>query len=73
MENTKVKEIFVKEYPCFDLYKVICKNGVSYNITQPKEIIKREKEETLEGKKFTKTGYHKAGKEIHKNGKQKGL
>lgn len=73
MENTKVKEELIKEYPAFDLFKVICKNGASYNITQPKEIIKREKEETLEGKKFVKTGYHKAGKEIHKNGKQKGL
>lgn len=71
MENTKVKEELIKEYPAFDLFKVICKNGASYNTTQPKEILETKKEEIPEGKKFTKTGYHKVGKEIHKNGKQK--
>lgn len=73
MENTKVKKIFIKEYSCYKLYKVICKNGASYNITQPKEMLETKKEEIPEGKKFVKTGYHKAGKEIHKNGKQKKL
>lgn len=71
MENTKVKEELIKEYPAFDLFKVICKNGASYNITKPKEIPKIEQEEILENKKFRKIGYHKTVRETHSKRKKK--
>lgn len=62
------KEKFIKEYPCFYLYQVICKNGATYMKTKPKEITTHVKEDEYkqaqkEGKSYYKIGHHRTVRE----------
>ena len=66
MRKLKSNEKFIKEYPCFYLIEVACPNNNSYRDTIPKwEAREKVKEILPDGKKFTKTGYHKTVRETH--------
>lgn len=62
------KEKFIKEYPCFKLYQVMCKNGAIYMKTKPKKVTTHLREDELkqaqkEGKSHYKIGYHRTVRE----------